>query len=44
MWDGWGKLGQMLELRLRTRSIPSEIRNLAREIRAEARTRMRSST
>jgi hypothetical protein len=34
MWQGWGKLGEILELRLRTRSIPSEIRNLAREIRA----------
>ena len=36
MWDAWGKLGEMLELRLRTRSIPKEIRNLAREIRADA--------
>jgi amino acid transporter len=34
MWDGWGRLGEMLELRLRTRSIPREMRNLAREIRA----------
>jgi amino acid transporter len=34
MLDGWGKLGEILELRLRTRSIPNEIRNLAREIRA----------
>ena len=32
----WGQLGEMLEVRLRTRSIPNEIRNLAREIRAEA--------
>jgi amino acid transporter len=36
MWDSWGKLGEMLELRLRTRSIPNEVRNLAREIRADA--------
>jgi amino acid transporter len=36
MLDGWGTLGEKLELRLRTRSIPSEIRNLAREIRAGA--------
>ena len=36
MWDGWGSLGEMLELRLRLRSIPAEIRNLAREIRAGA--------
>ena len=36
MWDAWGKLGEILELRLRTRSIPKEIRNLAREIRADA--------
>ncbi|HEX6581642.1 MAG TPA: APC family permease [Actinomycetota bacterium] len=36
MWDSWGRLGEMLELRLRTRSIPAEIRNLAREIRAGA--------
>jgi amino acid transporter len=36
MWDGWGNLGEMLELRLRTRSIPREIRNLARELRADS--------
>jgi uncharacterized membrane protein len=36
MWDGWGQLGEMLELRLRTRSIPREIRNLARELRADS--------
>jgi amino acid transporter len=36
MLDGWGQLGEMLELRLRTRSIPREIRNLARELRASA--------
>jgi amino acid transporter len=36
MWDRWGQLGEMLELRLRTRSIPSDIRNLARELRADS--------
>lgn len=36
MVDGWGRLGEMLELRMRTRSVPAEIRNLAREIRAGA--------
>ena len=36
MWDSWGALSEILELRLRTRSIPNEIRNLAREIRTDA--------
>ena len=36
MREGWGQLGEILELRLRTRSISNEIRNLAREIRASS--------
>jgi amino acid transporter len=36
MREGWGQLGQILELRLKTRSISSEIRNLAREIRVSS--------
>ena len=33
MWDGWGHLGEILELRPRTKSVAQEIRNLARELR-----------
>ncbi len=36
MRKGWGQLGEILELRLKTRSISNEIRNLAREIRASS--------
>jgi amino acid transporter len=34
MWEGWGHLGEILELRPRTKSVAHEIRNLARELRA----------
>ena len=36
MREGWGRLGEILELRLKTKSISREIRNLAREIRASS--------
>jgi hypothetical protein len=36
MIDGWGDLGEILDLRLRTRSIGEEIRRLAREMRADS--------
>ena len=33
MWDGWGHLGEIFELRPRTKRVAHEIRNLARELR-----------
>ena len=36
MWDGWGHLREILELRPRTKSVAHEIRNLARELRTES--------
>lgn len=36
MTEAWGHLGQTLELRLKQHSIPTEIANLARELRAES--------
>jgi amino acid transporter len=36
MLDRWGRLGQVLDLRLKQRDIPTEMRNLVRELRAES--------
>ncbi|HEX8100532.1 MAG TPA: APC family permease [Actinomycetota bacterium] len=35
--EGWGRLGQVMELRLKNRSIPVEVRNLVRELRSESK-------
>jgi amino acid transporter len=34
--SGWGHLGQVVELRLKRRSLPTEIRDLVRELRRES--------